>query len=85
MIVINLGYSKVVLPRDKAMQLIDCLEHAETYEERYWSEEDRKAMGMEDMYTHHVYPCESSFSMSILSDTKYQMAKLAGKLTTKGK
>ena len=81
MIVIDLGYRKVVMPKEKAMQLMDCLESAEIYEERYWSEEDRKAMGMAETYTYHVYPNDTNFSMQIMSDSKYQMAKLAGKPT----
>jgi hypothetical protein len=81
MIVIDLGYRKVVMPKEKAMLLMDCLESAEIYEERYWSEEDRKALGMTGTYTYHVYPNDTNFSMQIMSDSKYQMAKLAGKPT----
>jgi hypothetical protein len=81
MVVIDLGYRKVVLPRDKAMQLIECLESADQYEEKYWGEEKRKALGMTEAYTYHVYPIESGFSMTILGDSKYQLAKLAGKPT----
>jgi hypothetical protein len=79
MVVIDLGYRKVVLPREKAMQLIECLESAEQYEEKYWSETKRKELGMGESYTYHVYPVESGFSMTILGDSKYQLAKLAGK------
>ena len=45
MIVIDLGYRKVVMPKEKAMQLMDCLESAELYEEKYWSEDKRKELG----------------------------------------
>jgi hypothetical protein len=79
MIVIDLGYRKVVMPKEKAMMLMDCLESAELYEEKYWSEEKRKELGMTETYTYHVYTNESNFSMQIMSDSKYQMAKLAGK------
>lgn len=79
MIVIELGYKKYVLPRDKAMVLIEALEHAETYETKYWDEAKRLAIGMTEPYTYHVYPNESSFSMNIITDSHYQMAKLAGK------
>lgn len=79
MIVIDLGYRKVVMPKEKAMMLMDCLESAELYEEKYWSEDKRKELGMTETYTYHVYPNESNFSMQIVSDSKYQMAKLAGK------
>jgi hypothetical protein len=79
MIVIDLGYRKVVLNREKAMQLMECLEGAEIYEERYWSEDKRKESGMTETYTYHVYPNEANFSMQIIGDSKYQMARLAGK------
>ena len=81
MIVIDLGYRKVVMPKEKAMMLMDCLESAELYEEKYWSEDKRKELGMTETYTYHVYPNDTNFSMQIMSDSKYQMAKLAGKST----
>lgn len=81
MIVVDLGYRKVVLTREKAMVLIDCLEGAEVYEEKYWSDEKRRQFGMTETYTYHVYPNDTNFSMQIVSDSKYQMAKLAGKPT----
>ena len=79
MVVIEIGYRKYVLPRDKAMQLIECLELAESYEAKYWEEAKRMALGMTEAYTFHVYPSDSTFSMSIISESHYQMAKLAGK------
>jgi hypothetical protein len=81
MVVVDLGYRKVVLAKEKALQLIECLESAEQYEEKYWSETKRKELGMGESYTYHVYPVESGFSMTILGDSKYQLAKLAGKPT----
>ena len=79
MVVVELGYTKYVLPRDKAMALIECLESAEIYEQKYWTEEKRQALGMDNSYTYHVYPNQTVFSMGIVSDSQYQMAKLAGK------
>lgn len=79
MVVIELGYVKYVLPRDKAMVLIEALEHADIYEQKYWSEEKRHMLGMTETYTYHVYPSEQMFSMSLITDSHYQMAKLAGK------
>jgi hypothetical protein len=79
MIVIDLGYRKVALTKEKAMLLMECLESAEIYEEKYWSEDRRKELGMTETYTYHVYPNDANFSMQIVSDSKYQMAKLAGK------
>ncbi len=79
MIVIDLGYKKVALTKEKAMLLMECLESAEIYEEKYWSEDRRKELGMTETYTYHVYPNDANFSMQIVSDSKYQMARLAGK------
>ena len=79
MVVVDLGYRKVILSKEQAFVLIECLEKAEIYEEKYWSETKRKEFGMDDEYTYHVYPNEKSFSMQIVADGIYKMAKLAGK------
>lgn len=79
MVVVELGYTKYILPREKAMVLIEALEHAEIYEQKYWSEDKRAHLGMDEAYTYHVYPNQTVFSMGIVSDSQYQMAKLAGK------
>jgi len=78
-IVIELGYKKYILSREKAMQLIECLESAEVYQTKYWEESKRAALGMAESYTYHVYPSDDTFSMSVVTDSHYQMAKLAGK------
>ena len=79
MVVVDLGYRKVILSKEQAFVLIECLEKAETYEEKYWNEAKRKEFGMENEYTYHVYPNEKSFSMQVISNDIYRMAKLAGK------
>lgn len=79
MIVIDLGYKSYVLDKQKALQVAEILENAEVYERKYWTEEQRKSMGVD--YTHHVYPNEEGFVMKLVSDSLYQMAKLAGKPT----
>jgi len=79
MVVVDIGYRKVVMTKEKAMVLVEALETADVYEEKYWNEEKRKEKGMTDSYTYHVYPNEAHFGMKIVSDTHYQMAKLAGK------
>lgn len=79
MVIVDFGYSKVVLSKDKAFQLIECLESAERYEEKYWPEAKRKEKNMQSEYTYHVYPTEVSFSFRVLSDEQYQLCKLAGK------
>ena len=79
MVVVDIGYRKLVMTKEKAMMLVECLESADVYEEKWWSDEKRTARGMESTYTYHVYPNEANFGMKIISDTHYQMAKLAGK------
>jgi hypothetical protein len=79
MVVVDIGYKKYIMPKEKAMQLVEVLESAEVYEEKWWSEDKRKEMGVTETYTYHVYPNEANFSMQIIGDSKYQMARLAGK------
>jgi hypothetical protein len=79
MVVVDIGYRKLVMPKEQAMVLVECLQSAEVYEEKYWNDEKRRDRGMETPYTYHVYPNESNFSMYIISHHMYAMAKLAGK------
>ena len=79
MVVVDIGYRKLVMTKEKAMMLVECLESADVYEEKWWSDDVRKEKGMDSTYTYHVYPNESMFGMNILGDSQYQMAKLAGK------
>jgi hypothetical protein len=79
MIIVDLGYKSVVLPREEAFKLAEILEKAETYEAKYWNSEKRKEMGMTDEHTYHVYPVEHPINIRLITDGHYQMAKLAGK------
>jgi hypothetical protein len=79
MVVIEVGYKKYIMSREKALLLAEVLESAELYEAKYWGEADRAAKGMTESFTHHVYPNEASFEMRIVSDSLYALAKLAGK------
>jgi len=79
MVVVDIGYKKYIMPKEKAMQLVEVLESAEVYEEKWWSEDKRKELGMTETYTYHVYANEANFNMQIMGDSKYQMARLAGK------
>ena len=74
MIVINVGYTKYIMENAKAVKLIELLEDAEVYENKY----GRDSSG-ESYTTYHVYPNEDNFSMELIPATKYQLAKLAGK------
>lgn len=79
MIVIDLGYKSIVLPRDDAVKFVEMLEKSETYERKWWSAEKRKELGMNADHTFHVYPNEHEYTMKVITDQHYQMAKLAGK------
>lgn len=79
MVVVEIGWHKFVMPREKALLMAEILEGAELYEHKYWSSDKRKERNMEAEYTHHVYPNDNQYSMKILSDDIYRMAKLAGK------
>jgi hypothetical protein len=79
MVTIEIGYKKLVLPRDKAMQLMECLECSMEYQAKYWSEEKRKELGMTEAYTYHVFPNDTQYAMAVISNEHFEMAKLAGK------
>ena len=79
MVVIDIGWQKLVINREQAMKLAEILEQAETYEDKYWSRDERTAKGITEEYTYHVYPNEKHYVMRLISDQHYQMAKLAGK------
>ena len=77
MIIIDLGYKKIVLSNDKALELAELLQGAEMFEEVYITSEKR--VNKDDDHTYHVYPVKEFFSMRLMGDSLYQMAKLAGK------
>lgn len=77
MIVVELGWSKFILNREDGIKLVELLEKAELYEEKWISKEDRVEDGAD--HTYHVYPNDKTFTMRLLPTQMYQMAKLAGK------
>ena len=79
MVVIEIGYQKYCLPKEQAFTMIEILEKAQVYEAKYWNPEKRKERGIDVEYTYHVYPNEKQYSMQLISDDLYNMAKLAGK------
>ena len=79
MVVVEVGWHKLVLEREKALKLVELLESSELYEDKYISKEEREKLGVDAEYTHHVYPNDKTFHMRILADSLYQMAKLAGR------
>lgn len=78
MIAIQIGYNKYIMENEKALQLVALLEEAEVYEQKY---HHRANEGKQSFYTQHVYANEDNFTMELVSTTKYQLAKLAGKPT----
>jgi hypothetical protein len=77
MIVIDLGWNKFVFSREDGIKLVELLEKAEVYEEKWIDKEKRGPDGADHSY--HVYPHNKTFSMRLLPTQLYQMAKLAGK------
>ena len=77
MVVVELGYQSYVLPNKDAIALVDILEKAEVYEQK-WIPKEQRADGGED-YTYHVYDNERHVTMKVISESLYRMAKLAGK------
>jgi hypothetical protein len=74
--IVDTGYRKVVLPMDKAMQLIDLLAEAEIYETKY----HRNSKDEPSHKTHHIYKeANRVIEMMAISDEHYEMYKLAGK------
>lgn len=71
---VNIGYKKYVMEVEDAMQFTALLANSEEYEEV----SRREAEGG---ITYHVYDIGAGvgFSMNLISDSLYQMAKLAGK------
>jgi hypothetical protein len=71
MIVISIGYRHLVLNHKDAFLLSEILARVEAYESKY------RGNGAEN--THHVYPNEEQYTMQVISEDLYRMAKLAGK------
>lgn len=76
MIVLDFGWNtKFVMKSADALKIIEILEKAHQYEEKWRKEEDGGT-------TYHVWDIDDSNklpSMKIISEALFQMAKLAGK------
>lgn len=71
--VLKIGYLNYVMDVDKAIRVMDLLSGVEEYEEKWQKAEEGGT-------TYHVYDADSDrIRVQILSDSKYRMAKLAGK------
>ena len=71
---VTIGYKKYVMKVEDAIQFTELLSNAELYEEVHHKEAEGGS-------THHVYDVgvAEGFSMHLISESLYQMAKLAGK------
>lgn len=69
--IFNIGYKEYVMNLKDAVAVAEALAKAEIHESIYRKGTDR---------TYHIYPNESSDvgSIKLISDSFYQMAKLAG-------
>jgi hypothetical protein len=74
MMVLDFGWNtKFIVKTEDALKIINILEKAEMYEEKWRKEEDGGT-------TYHVWPVGDKLpGLKIVSESLYQMAKLAGK------
>ncbi len=79
MVIIDLGFRSVVLPTEDAIRLAEILAKSEAFEEKYRTKEEKERSGIDTDYTYHVFSQDRQFTMKVISDSQYQMAKLAGK------
>ena len=72
-VVINLGYKDYVLDAADAVTVLQLLENAELYQEK-WQPMDQGGT------LYYVYPqTPEASTLKVLTDSLYEMAKLAGK------
>lgn len=76
-VVVAIGYKNYVLDSTDAIKVAEALSRAELYDTKYRS----KDKGGTSVHVWEQDESESSVSMTILSDSLYRMAKLAGKPT----
>ena len=76
-VVVTLGYKPYVMDPADGVALAEILGRAEMYEKKYHREEGDR----DSYYTYHVWAQESddAFSLSVIPDELYKIAKLAGK------
>lgn len=72
MMIVELGYTKYVMSNKDAVTIADILEKAELYEQKWRKEEDGGT-------TYHVYDNDKQFTLTTITNSLYNMAKLAGK------
>ena len=68
--VVSLGYGDIVLPTKDAVQLLEILEKAERYRQKY---------NGSNPTTYHIWPQDVEYTGKLITEDMYRMAKLAGK------
>ena len=74
-VVVAIGYRSYVMDTRDAIAVAEALSKAEMYDTKYKSKEE----GGSQVFIWEQAPDEGSITMSILPDSLYRMAKLAGK------
>lgn len=70
-VVITIGYQDFVMPAKAGLEFVELLAKAQKFDKKY--NNDTKG------YTYHVYPDDTEYKMTLVSDDLYNVAKLAGK------
>jgi hypothetical protein len=70
MMIVSLGYAHYVMPTKDAVHILEILEKAERYVNKYQANAES---------THHVWPSDTVFEAKMIGNDLYNMAKLAGK------
>lgn len=76
-VVVAIGYKNYVLDTADAIKVAEALSRAELYDTKYRSKDE----GGSSVYVWEQGSEDSTITMTILSDSLYRMAKLAGKPT----
>jgi hypothetical protein len=76
-IVVAIGYKNYVLDTADAIKVAEALSKAELYDTKYRSQEK----GGTSVHVWEQDESDSTIAMTILSDSLYRMAKLAGRPT----
>ena len=73
--ILKLGYQSFILDAKDGVAIMEILMKGERYERHYRKNDDGNSE-----YTHHVWQDESEgYEVQFISDSLYNMAKLAGK------
>jgi hypothetical protein len=70
-VLVRIGYLEYAMPAKQALEFVELLTKAERFEKKF----NNETKG----YTFHVFPDEQEYTMTIINDDIYRVAKLAGK------